>query len=179
MKNDIGTFIIESGVARISDPCYTKDDRSCGVIKNVKKGTWNAIVLYNDDCGKIVSELIVSHNDFIKRNKYTYENFEVGVDSGQAGVFDNKYYLDDSSVAHMTDKDRLYDGKICKDEPWYSWCCDRTSSKSNAGVIPFGAVSSSGYGDGVYSCCVHKNNDDEIDSIKIIFIGYEEDEARE
>jgi len=170
MKNNIGTFIIESGVARISDPCY-EDDRCSGVLKNVKKGTWNASVLYIDSCGKRVSELIVSHNDFIERNKYKYEKFYVGVDSGQAGVFDNNYYRDDSSVSHMTDKDRMYNEQICKDEPWYSWCCDRTCSEFSAGVIPFGAVSSSGYGDGVYSCCTHKNDDNEIDSIKIVFIG--------
>jgi hypothetical protein len=41
-------------------------------------------------------------------------------------------------------------------------CCDRTLHKDQAGVIPFGAVSSSGGGDGYYKCLVKKDGDEVV-----------------
>lgn len=47
-------------------------------------------------------------------------------------------------------------------------CCDKTLSKTGAGIIPFGVVSSSGMGDGTYTCRVGKR-DAEICLIEIDF----------
>ena len=74
--------------------------------------------------------------------------FTGGVDSGQFGYFDHDEYRNDNIVQGV---ERVTpDDVICDDEPWYSICCDRTLSKDKWGEIPFGIVSSSGYGDGSY-----------------------------
>lgn len=52
-------------------------------------------------------------------------------------------------------------------EPWYNANCDILSKM--AGVIPYGTVSSSGFGDGSYYCYYIEDNS-EIVAIKIVFI---------
>jgi len=179
-EKNIGYFKIESGNVRVSDPCYERDAWCSGVLTDVKKGTWNAYVLVSDEgeWGSRVKQLLVTHELYRDNENWKIANFEVGVDSGQAGIFDNKYYKDDSVVARFTDLDRKNKTKICEDEPWFSWCCDKTLGIPGGGVVPFGAVSSSGFGDGGYVCFFNKNKDGEIDAIKIVYIP-DEDEFEE
>lgn len=150
--NNIGSFQIKSGKVRISDPCY--DDTVCaGTLKNVKNGTWNAYIHVFDEgkWGKRVGFLEAFRAHFNETDgDWNTEKIDVGVDSGQAGIFDEQYFKDDEIVKDC--KRYVPNNSICEDEPWYSICCDRTLRKEMAGVIPFGAVSSSGYGDGVYVC---------------------------
>ena len=47
---------------------------------------------------------------------------------------------------------------------------DITLSEMSAGVMPYGVVSSSGFGDGSYVCYTHKGSDGEIDFAFVIFI---------
>lgn len=61
------------------------------------------------------------------------------------------------------------------DDLWYSSCCDLTLSEIGAGVIPGGAVSSSGYGDGGYVASISTDDNSEIVAIRIVFIS-EDDE---
>src|SRR5690606_25054488 len=93
-------------------------------------------------------------------------DFVVGVDSGQAGVFDFAVYKDDESAKGKSN--------FIEDEPWYSTCCDQTLSDQQAGVIEGGAVSSSGYGDGLYTAYYAIDANKEVVAIKIVFM---EDEA--
>ena len=53
-------------------------------------------------------------------------------------------------------------------------CCDRTLNEIGAGVIPFGVVSSSGLGDGQYTCEVAKQ-DDVVVGIQVNFLEEEEE----
>ena len=53
---------------------------------------------------------------------------------------------------------------------WYNHACDITLSEMSAGVMPYGVVSSSGFGDGSYVCYTHKGSDGEIDFAFVIFI---------
>ncbi len=53
---------------------------------------------------------------------------------------------------------------------WYSMCCQHTLSERSAGVIPGGAVSESGYGDGAYECFYRVNPNDEVVGVKIVFL---------
>lgn len=156
----LGTFKVESGEVRISDPCYKKDTWCAGVLKNVKKGTWIARAWAFDEgsWGERIGYLIAVNEDYRFRFDDPREDtgIDVGVDSGQAGIFDEKYYKDDSVFADKTEKNRKYGEAICADDIWYSWVCDITLAEPNAGVIPFGCVSSSGYGDGSYNCSVIK-----------------------
>lgn len=53
---------------------------------------------------------------------------------------------------------------------WYRHVCDITLSKMSAGVLPYGAVSSSGFGDGGYTCYTHADENGVIDFAFIVFI---------
>ena len=169
----IGTFRIESGIARVTDPCYDLKTWCSGQVEKVMNGEWKAYVIKSDegDWGNRCAFLIACHCTIKKKPHYDdtdwrEETFEVGVDSGQAGIFDLKHYKDDNSVAEVK---RVHNESICEDEPFYSICCDRTLSETGAGVIPFGCVSSSGYGDGGYTCFTMQNEDGQLDAIMIDF----------
>jgi len=179
-KVRLGSFEIESGKVRISDPCYDKDTWCAGTIDNVKKGSWFALTKEID--GRVGFLIAYSVEYGFTWDKYwdtrTLTKIEVGVDSGQAGIFDEKYYKDDKVFAGRTNKSRRYNDVICPEDIWYSWCCDVTLAEPSAGVIPFGCVSSSGWGDGCYTCSVIQ----EKGKVVAIVIDYgieEEDEQDE
>ena len=177
-KVRLGSFEIESGKVRISDPCYDKDTWCAGTIDNVKKGTWFAETKEID--GR-VGFLIAYSAEFRFTWDYYYDtrtltDIEVGVDSGQAGIFDEKYFKDDKVFAGRTKEDRKYKEIICGDEIWYSWVCDLTLAEPSAGVLPFGCVSSSGWGDGCYTCSVIKEKDKVVAIVLDYGIDEEEDD---
>lgn len=49
----IGTFELTNGSVIISDPCYKKGTWCQGKLENVKTGTWNTVVIEEDDEGLI------------------------------------------------------------------------------------------------------------------------------
>lgn len=171
---NLGTFEVESGRLMISDPCYHKGTWCQGELKNVRNGSWNATVVETNEgeWGVRCAELIATHVNAPNIGRiWAKQDIDVGVDSGQAGIFDSEHYrLNDD------ENDYEYQGdKLTPNDPWYCMCCDRTLNSPGAGVIPFGVVSSSGFGDGSYRCFVREEND-EIVAVKIIFITGEEDE---
>jgi hypothetical protein len=167
-------FEIVSGNVIVSDPCYSLNTWCQGELSNVKKGVWNVkttkLSKRIDDAR--ISEIIVKHDDNHRKNlAWEMQGFEVGVDSGQAGIFDKDYYQKDEVVKGYILATNPHTGNpIADNDPWYSVCCKKTLSKEGYGVIPYGAVSSSGYGDGGYTCYTSKNKMGEIDAIKIVFI---------
>ena len=163
----LGTFENESGVLRVSDPCYDKDVW-CASTMNALNGTWKSKIVYQD--GQVAA--ILCHHeslDDIEPDSHLWK-FEstAGVDSGQCGVFDDKYFRCDSQVYGLT---REHDKIICDDEPFYSFCCDRTLGEKQAGVLPYGAVSSSGYGDGSYKVVSVTNEDELVTAVLIDYLG--------
>lgn len=177
----LGSFELTQPTIRVSDPCYDRDVWCCGTIEKCMVGTWEAGVLYSDEgpWGKRVSIIAIRHKEtgpafssvnnraICSMNEYrgwSHQLFEVGVDSGQAGFFDDQFYRDDAVFAGYPDPEHDFD------EVWYSHICDITLSEANAGVIPHGAVSSSGYGDGGYDCYAHRNKNGDIDFAFIVFI---------
>lgn len=93
---DLGTFQVISGVLRISDPCYDKDVWCAGAVSNVLNGTWKAQVVKrdnHDNWGNRCRKLVAVHESF-DPDKVTIDAlpFEVGVDSGCAGIFDDSMY---------------------------------------------------------------------------------------
>ena len=244
---ELGNFICESGILRISDPCYDLKVWCAGQLENCKKGTWKAIANYQEDDifynvnyeleGGLpfktyrVSSLICYHSD-INFDNIIFDNkadFTVGVDSGQSGIFCLNHYQDNSIVPedfkfeyngyyrkeffkdkitgeydHFSLIMKYYEQKdpitgfdnfidmndvkfiskpciekwICSDnhEKWYDMCCSKTLDRETlGGVIPFGAVSSTGYGDGSYECTYQKINN-EIVAIKINYLEYDEED---
>jgi hypothetical protein len=169
---NVGSFEIESGEVLVSDPCYEVDTWCNGSLSNVKKGKWKSYVVEEDR----IMYLVAYHNKTkvpsYNSSMWKKSDIEVGVDSGQAGIYDRKYFKDDRIVNGL---DRKHEEIICEDEPWYSFNCDRTLAKIGAGVIPYGVVSSSGYGDGCYICKTIKEGK-EIVGILIDFKCEEMDE---
>ena len=152
---DLGTFQVESGKLFVVDPCYPEQESEIAklgaVVANAKKGAWTLAISMVDtgDGGPRCAELHARHESVGSTAGVKWRRREglIGVDSGQAGIFDGKYYHAKSVVP----KDHVWKEKmIDPDDAWYSLCCERTLGSSQAGVIPFGAVSSSGFGDGAY-----------------------------
>ena len=156
----------------VSDPCYGLNTWCQGVLENVLPGIYDCEVEYSDEgaWGERVSAIEVVHTD-CGICRYERENFVVGVDSGQAGIFDYEYYCQ----YHTDDNDRNH-----VDDDWYDRVCDITLSDESAGTVDeCGLVSSSGYGDGAYGCWVARNRDGYIVAIRIEYITEEDEEDDE
>jgi hypothetical protein len=194
----------------VSDPCYGLNTWCQGVLENVLPGNYECEVEYKDEgvWGIRVAAIEVVHEDD-GVCVFEAQDFEVGVDSGQAGIFDYDYYCQ----YHTDANDRKH-----VDDDWYDRMCDLTLEyKENPDYEPFdnnfnglnteevleklrawkkyndnnksrryierltantidglGFVSSSGYGDGGYTCYTGKNKDGKINAIRIEFISDEE-----
>ncbi|WHY79908.1 hypothetical protein QNH20_12505 [Neobacillus sp. WH10] len=69
----------------------------------------------------------------------------------------------------------VYDIEIDEDGlKYYVACCDIVASDAQGGVVPGGAVSMSGYGDGVYDVKVKYNISKEVIGVMIDFGAEEE-----
>ena len=97
----------------VSDPCYGLGTWCQGVLENVLPGQYDCNVEYSDegDWGTRVSAIEVTHVNYDRcALDEELEKFEVGVDSGQAGIFDYEYY----AKYHMDAKERPH-----VDDNWY------------------------------------------------------------
>lgn len=162
----IGQFEIKSGSVRVTDPCYERGTWCAGTIDEVKNGVWEAFIKMDSYDGR-VAELAVFHKDIpnklVKDSNWLEQGIDVGVDSGQAGVFDDELYPEGET------------GEYGDEDSFYGKCCQLTIDKGS-GTLSFGAVSRSGYGDGSYICYTIEDKDN-IVGIKIVFVDeYDEDE---
>lgn len=183
---DIGAFSLESGVMRISDPCYKKDVWCTGAIPNCKTGKWEAVTAYYNDglFGRRVSMLAARAVDgnasfdlLDELGDLAVGDFEVGVDSGQAGMYDDATYGLDRIVESLPTPDDIYGtgpGSL-----WFSCCCEATDTENCADVLPNGVVSRSGFGDGGYTAFYHIGKDKKVDLIAIQYIDEEMEDAQE
>lgn len=154
----------------VSDPCYGLGTWCQGVLKDVLPGNYNCKVEYSDEgmWGIRVAAIEVRHQDYDNFIPMDMENFDVGVDSGQAGIFDYDYYAkyhDSCDVRPHVDDD------------WYDRVGDITLSRDSAGTIDgFGFVSSSGFGDGGYGCWTAREKNGYIVAIRVEFITEDEED---
>lgn len=90
----VGKFNNVSGAFRVSDPCYEKDTRYAGVVDNCLVGEWEAYVAKLEvvGWGSRVATLVVRAVGGLPSGVREQLPFEVGVDSGQAGVFEETKY---------------------------------------------------------------------------------------
>lgn len=155
------TFKIGSGKMVVTDPCYTIPTWCQGIIENVKNGVWS-VDAETETNGRVKSFYCYNNEAYIKNSNIVYLAYKaphlpfvVGVDSGQAGFFDLEHYRNDNSIG-----DSRLSTYITIEEDgdkFYSACCYCTTKDDNNhgeqfGTIPYGAISSSGYGDGSYIC---------------------------
>lgn len=165
----VGSFVVKSGKLLAIDPCYS--DITDGITLNkVRNGVWNATVSFinkNDGWGTRVMTLRVQHESYydIKYISELWRDGVIGVDSGQAGFFDlNSYPTEDNEER----------------EEFYDINCTATLSRDFAGTVNnMGAVSSSGYGDGVYSLYCEADSNGETVAAEIIFVDPDEEEEEE
>ena len=173
MKKVLGTFEIESGEIRVSDPCYEKESKS-GISFKAKKGTWTAHINLNDE--DRVASLVVVFKGKREKAGWTLVG-DGGVDSGQMSIFDKSHFRKEG------DKDKItscWSGWEKKDEPdgggfFYATCCsltcgDDNGAKSKGGVLAHGAVSQTGYGDGGYPVQVKYNAEGEAVAVRVRFL---------
>lgn len=92
----------------VSDPCYDLDIWCQGMLENVKPGTWRTKAEnLNVNCwGNRCSALIAWHEDVEEPDDFEETDIRVGVDSGQACIYDYNHF------AYIKD-DRE------RDERWY------------------------------------------------------------
>lgn len=148
----------------VSDPCYQRDIWCMGFLKGVKPGTYIPEIFLGSN-GRVES-IEVCHESHTAQ-KWEKTDFEVGVDSGQAGIFDDSIYPHGET------------GEYDDLTQFYGKCCALTLDQPHRGgtLEGKGLVSSSGYGDGGYDCEVSKNLKGEIIAIRIIFIPEEEEQS--
>ncbi len=155
---------------RVSDPCYGTDVWCAGTIDNVKEGIYNVEVEMLDEgmWGNRVKSLTVTHSEYKDIVCFTEEaDFEVGVDSGQAGFYDEEYYQ------------QYHTEEECNDD-WYDAICNLTLSRAQYGTKDEKCVvSSSGYGDGGYTCYIARNDKHEVIALMIEFITDDNDDYEE
>jgi hypothetical protein len=201
IKN-IGQFKVTSGALRVTDPCYSKDTWCAGTVKNVLNGTWEAEIVKTDDTqgwGDRVAVLRAYHESAnLNKCIRVDSGINVGVDSGQAGIFDDSLYPDDpggyndddsfySKVCQLTYKETDNPERApkvppadCSPEKFVEYLkkiekYHPFKTELTGGCINFGCASSSGYGDGGYECFIFQNEDKVVVGVEIIFISDEEE----
>lgn len=147
----------------VSDPCYTEPTWCQIKLDDVKPGNYNAYHKEHDcgEWGVRSSMLLVIHQDHTEDElEWDQEDGEVGVDSGQAGIFSYETYRKDGLEMEVPTVG--YDGRSFEwldslsraDEvggDWYTKMCKKTLTTDGWGTYDQGIVSRSGFGDGGYS----------------------------
>lgn len=176
MNIELGSFSISSGKVLITDPCYEDSCAYRAKLDNVKCGTWFArLTIREDPNEERVSRLVAMHQNYLKPRGLTWKNvsYDIGVDSGMAGVFDINTYRDDLQVMN-TPRFITENGFIPwkkSGDIWFAMCADAVHySNKLGGVVTGGCVSSTGYGDGVYKADALRNGDGEVVGIRIIYL---------
>lgn len=173
----------------VSDPCYEIPTWCQEIINNVEPGEYECDVEISNEgeWGERISRLIITKNN----SNHNWESYSknIGVDSGQCGVFDfytyrrNNYVPEMEIVERVNHKDWDYSTweKVNEEgEKWYGKICEYTlCTEERHGGYDKGYVSSSGYGDGQYELFVTKNDNGEINGFKIVFIDNEYNDEEE
>ena len=157
----------------VTDPCYSVPTWCQLKFDNVLPGKWVVTMIYDELGGSNRNaELILIHQDY-QNKKLVYDWFgDFGVDSGQAGVFDAASYRDDAAAAGI--KTPKIDFNLMGDpqdgDAWYTKICKFTLAEDGWGAYDAGAVSSSGWGDGMYPVYGAENDDGKIVALQLSFI---------
>lgn len=143
---DFGTFCVTSGKLVLSDPCYGLDVWCMEKVDGVKKGTWKFYGIQSDEgpFGSQISAIYAVHTDAETVSVDVEDIDDLGVVSGQFGVFDVDFYRNDSQFPDD------FVPKVEAGDKFYRACRDLTLSDMSGGVLKGGGVVSSGYGEGCY-----------------------------
>ena len=148
----------------VSDPCYSMPTWCQHVVKNVLPGEYESFALgteKNGPYGFRIAALQVIHKDYLDTHlNWRKVSDQIGVDSGQCGIFSAESYRNDEVEI---ERPVLAEGFAMpfNDQPgdsWYESMCHFTLGDERWGDYSEGVVSASGFGDGVYTCKVAKDN---------------------
>ena len=147
-------------VVMVSDPCYTIPTWCQTKLTNVLPGSYKPFVHKSDEFGwgMRCHYLGAVHTDYANQD-LSWREYpgEVGVDSGQAGIFSIENYRNDEIAESITTPDSKFSiGRDGDGDAWYEKMCQFTLSDNQWGSYDTGVVSSSGIGDGGYRCLVAK-----------------------
>ena len=185
----------------VSDPCYSLGTWCQALVDNLKPGKYICYMKKADfgpgGLGGIrVTDLWITHIDHPHSYpvKILDKTIDIGVDSGQAGIYDKEYYekhhtpkLDESwydkqfNLIYQYDIDGnkyiepyLIINKETNKPEWISSGQERREGIVMGGK---GVVSLSGFGDGSYNLYARKNKEGQIIGLRINFIDlrYEEE----
>ena len=145
----------------VSDPCYTIPTWCQIKLKNVLPGSYKTFVDKSNSfgCGMRCHRLGVVHTNYVSKElSWRRISGEVGVDSGQAGIFCITGYRNDEIAESITTPESNFNiNREGEGDAWYNKMCKFTLSKDQWGSYDTGVVSSSGIGDGGYDCLVAKD----------------------
>jgi len=182
-------FEVVSGKMVLSDPCYKLGTWCQSVVENVKNGTWVGVLEQSNEVGwGVRNSILISMNvEAMKKNpKLEMELMSSGdlinwggVDSGQFGHFDyNNYRKDDNAIDVPKVWEDEWESK--EGDKFYRACCYQTlETEDSFGVVPFGVLSSSGYGDGSYPTYGIKDEDGQWVGFITIFIDEDEEDEED
>ena len=172
----MGSFILKSNALVVCDPCYGAPDASQnpnmhGVISRAKPGEWRAVAALVGGgawAGRCAG-MTVHHVDHERTgaDRWHPASAAIWVDSGQAGVFE----LQTVGLGSVVPSGYFgSEGPLVPDQLWYSMCCKQTLVGPAAGVVPGGAVASSGFGDGTYEWCYLEDREGVVVAVRIVFL---------
>ena len=169
---ELGTKVL------VSDPCYDYPTWCTGTVENVKPGKYETSVEYWEDTDPFfrgrVSVLYAILEGLNKESlNWEITEADIGVDSGQCGIYDFESVKDIIGTGEYNEKDSFY-AKACActndDKLQYQELKDLDNINS------IGVVSRSGVGDGSYDLYIAKQ-DDQVVGFKVVYlIDDEEDE---
>jgi hypothetical protein len=166
--DEILQFKLESGRLCVSDPCYKKGTWCAAWDLPAQDGLWNCYIerenhgIWQHDR---IKEVVCFHSEIKDFYGYNWKQleFDIGVDSGQCGIFDFEKYPNEEDTGAYGDL-----------ESFYGKCCNLTLSDDGYGVLENGIVTSSGYGDGSYTMfALYDESEEKLIGVKVVFIDYE------
>lgn len=167
----------------VTDPCYTIPTWCQKIVDNVLPGEYHVFVKKYDCEGWGVrnSMLTAIHKDYVgKKLKWSEEGPRgiIGVDSGQAGIFNITTYRKDDEDVPLGDGDIAFLSQFPTDnegDKWYTKICSHTLGGKNWGHYENGVVCTSGLGDGGYDLFVAQNRNKKVVGFTVDF-GIEDDD---
>lgn len=157
----------------VTDPCYSVPTWCQLKLSDVLPGQWIAAMIPDELGGSYRNaELHLVHKDYQASGNLMYDWLgDFGVDSGQAGVFNAASYRDDAAAEKIeTPQVDFSIGRDMEGDAWYEKMCRFTLAEAGWGAYDEGAVSSSGYGDGMYAAYGANNEDGKLVAINLVFI---------
>jgi hypothetical protein len=158
-----------------SDPCYSRGTHCAAFDIQIKPGSYNCYALTQNEgrWGERVAEIKILHKDSVNSGiaSEILSKYVIGVDSGQAGFFDDSVY---PHLPEGADKHKHPEFNYNNEKGFYKQACNLTNKEQfGIGFGGKGFVSRSGFGDGGYSLWLYKENN-EIVGAKIVFINEED-----